>query len=85
MDARDTDVFCDNPKFYNDPPSVTKDDYFKYYACDERLKDKPPAESAIINDPGYYDAFYNCKDETKLESLRQDFVQELEQLKAKHS
>lgn len=84
-DVRETDVFCGNPKFYNNPSSITKEDYYKYYACDERLKGSPPDETAKTSDSGYYDAYYNCKDETKLERLRQDFIKELEKLKAKYS
>lgn len=81
-DYKETDVFCGNPKFYNDPRSVTRDDFYKYYACDNRLKRGPPAEDAKTSDPGYYNAYYNCKDEAKLESLRQDFITTLEKLKA---
>lgn len=84
-DIRQTDVFCGNPKFYNNPDGVTYEDYYKYYACDERLKGQPPAESAKVNDPGYYNAYYNCKDRTKLEKLRQDFIKELKKLKTKNS
>jgi|GEM_PF-5116306 len=83
-DVRETDVFCGNPKFYNDPTSVTKDDYAKYYDCDERLQGKPPAESAKTTDPGYYNAYYNCKDAAKLEGLRQDFIKKLQELKAEN-
>ncbi|MGB4758457.1 MAG: hypothetical protein WBP26_00190 [Candidatus Saccharimonadales bacterium] len=83
MDYRETDVFCGNPKFYNDPGSITKDEYYKY-SCEDRLEGEPPTGSAETNDP-VYDAYFNCKDETKRENLRQDFIKNLEKLKAEQS
>lgn len=80
-DARRTDVFCGNPKFYNDPDSITYDDYYEYKACDERLKNGPPAEAAKTNDPGYYNAYYDCKDVIKLDSQRLEFILTLKKLK----
>lgn len=82
--VKETDVFCENPKFYNNPNGVTRDDYYKYLSCDERLKGEPPTESAKTNDPGYYSAYYDCKDEAKLEKMRLDFIKELQRLKAEN-
>lgn len=84
-DFRYTDVFCGNPKFYNNPDSITYDDYYKYQACDERLKNGPPAESAKSNDPGYYNAYYDCKDHTKLDNLRLEFIESLKKLKQENT
>ena len=81
-DVRQTDVFCGNPKFYNDPDGVTYEDYYKYYGCAERLKGQPPAESAKTIDPGYYQAYYNCKDRSKLEAQRLSFISELKKIKS---
>ena len=82
-DFRYTDVFCSNPKFYNNPGGVTPEEYYDHLGCKERLQDKPPAESLEKTDPGFYNAYYECKDPVKLEQLRQDFIQNLKELKAK--
>jgi hypothetical protein len=42
---------------------------------------KPPGEYEKKHDAGYYNAYYACKDPAKLESLRQNFIKELEKLK----
>lgn len=80
--VRPTDVFCRNPKFYNDPDSVSYNDYYTYLFCEERFKNGPPSEAAKNNDPGYYSAYYDCKDPRKLDVLRLDFINELKQLKS---
>ena len=80
-DVRNTDVFCGNPKFYNNPDSVTYDDYYKILACDERMKNGLPAETAKTNDPGYYNAYYDCKDPAKLDNLRLEFIESLKKIK----
>lgn len=80
-DFRYTDVFCGNPKFYNDPDGITYDEYYEYQGCKERLQNQPPAESLRETDPGFYDAYYDCKDPSKLEQLRQDFIENLKKLK----
>jgi hypothetical protein len=84
-DFRFTDVFCGDPKFYNNPDSITYDDYYKYQACEERLKNGPSAETAKMNDPGYYKAYYDCKDHAKLDNLRLEFIKSLKKLKAENS
>ncbi len=84
-DVRETDVFCSNPKFYNNPSSVTLDDFYKYYACDVLMKQGLPANYSKTNDPGYYNAYNTCKNKTKLDSLRKEFIKKLEKLKAENS
>ena len=79
-DVRKTDVFCGNPKFYNNPDSVTYDDYYKWLGCATRLSGEPPTE----RESGIYEAYYNCNDRSKLESLRKEFIIELKKLKSEN-
>lgn len=83
-DFRYTDVFCSNPKFYNNPDGVTYDDYYDHLHCKDRLQNGPPAESAKNSDLGFYNAYYDCKNPTKLEQLRQDFIKDLKKLKSEN-
>ncbi|MEO7617341.1 MAG: hypothetical protein ABIS59_00705 [Candidatus Saccharibacteria bacterium] len=83
-DVRETDVFCVNLKFYNNPDKVTYADYYKYYGCNERLKNGPPTESDKQTDVGFYDDYYSCNNSAKLDDLRQNFIKKLKKLKSEH-
>lgn len=81
-DYRETDVFCINPKFYNDPSAITFQEYYDYSGCDERLKEGAPSESLKENDPLYYNAYHTCRDKTKLDAERKIFIANLKSWKA---
>jgi len=77
LDFRYTDIFCNNPKFYNDPDSVTLDDYYKYSFCDEHLKNPPNDGQKTYNAETYYD----CKEPERLKARLIQFIQKLKELK----
>ena len=74
-DVLETDIFCSNEKFYNDPDSVSIEDYFSYYGCTERLKKDMPSDSSLQK---YY---LDCKDKSLLDTKRIEFISQLKRVK----
>lgn len=83
-DFRETDIFCGNTKFYNDPDEITADEFYAYYGCQDRLKEAAPPESMKESDPLYYETYYTCTDKTKLEAERKILIANLKSWKARN-
>lgn len=77
QDVRQTDVFCADPTFYNNPSGVTIQMYYDHLDCDYRLKNPPPPDSDI------YQYYETCKDNNKLDIKRKEFIKDLVQIKSK--
>ncbi len=84
-DVRPTDAFCGDPDFYNNPDSVTYEEFYDLQGCAKRLQNLPPLESQKETAPGFYNAYYECKDSVKMEKQHQDFIKNLKVLKINNS
>lgn len=78
-DVRETDVFCHNPKFYNDPTAVTYEEYYQEYGCSYILQSPPKDPTNAAS----YSAYQDCQDKTRLEVKRKAFIAEIVALKKK--
>ena len=79
-EVRDTDVFCADPVFYNNPDGVTTEAYAKYRRCSEALDDSN-ITSAQYASPWLFESHAQCQDADSLDAARQSFIRELKVLK----
>lgn len=77
-DTRQTDVFCGDPTFYNDPENVTKDEYTAYLKCETLLNDSDEAANMRALNRERYEI---CSNPDQLEQKYVEFKEALLELK----
>ena len=76
-DVQETDIFCGNPTFYNNPKDVSVSMYYEHLGCEDRLKNPPAVDSDL------YQYYETCLDKSKLDSARKDLIEDLLRIKSK--
>ena len=80
LEHRPTDVFCGNPKYYNNPDGIKYEEYYESSGCKEFLQTLPDGitvESYRTVDVELFHKLSVCKDPAKLDA----YIQYLKDLK----
>lgn len=82
-DVRETDVFCGQLAWYNDPEAISLKEYYELHDCAGATQSKPSTGTKTTYS-GLFTTRYDCQNPVKMKQHHQEFIHNLQKLKANY-
>lgn len=83
-DVRETDIFCRRLAWYNNPEAISIKEFYALYDCGSAKQQNKPQAGTISYYPGSFTTRYDCQNPEKMHQYHQEFIRNLQKLKAKY-